>query len=118
MGLLANDEVFSLSLEIRRFLRPKDFNPELEIDHNWGDWHSFETHTQIRVYGFEGAPNVLPKIILDMIAYLEIIRQMCESNHLYLRSIGKQSFLPGYLSFGDFVVKNTKCYEIIGKKMK
>lgn len=118
MGLLGYDEDFSLSLEIKKFLRPKDFNPKLEIDHNGGDWHSFETHTQIRVYGFEGAPNVLPKTIPDIIAYLESIRQMHESNHLHLISRGKQSFLPSYLSFGDFVLKNTKSYELIGKKMK
>lgn len=52
---------YSLSEEIKRFLRPKDFNGP--IDHNWGDWYCLEGATMIRVHGFEDAPFIFPKTI-------------------------------------------------------
>ena len=63
---------YSLTDEIKRFLRPKDFNGP--IDHNWGDWYCLEGATMIRVYGFEDAPFILPKTVPNRVAYLEIVR--------------------------------------------
>lgn len=58
----------------------------------------------IRVYGFEDSPLFFPKIVPNRIAYMEIIRKMGESNSMHLASHDKQSFMPGTLYIGEFVV--------------
>lgn len=63
---------YSLFDEIKRFLRPKDFNGP--INHNWGDWYCLEDATMIIVYGFEDTPFILPKIVHERITYLDIVR--------------------------------------------
>lgn len=94
----------ALSEDVKRFLRPVDFGGPETIKYNWGDWYCFFNVTMIRVYGFEDAPLLLPKTVPNRIAYLEIIRQMGESNSMHLASHDKQSFLPGTLCIGEFVV--------------
>lgn len=49
-----------------------DFNGP--FNHNWGDWYCLEDVTMIRVYGFEDAPFILPNMVPNRIAYLEIFR--------------------------------------------
>jgi len=80
---------YSLSNEIKRFLRPKDFNGPPTMTHNWGDWYCLLDSTMIKVYGFEGTPFLLPKTVPDRIAYLEIARQMDYSNVMNLNAYDK-----------------------------
>lgn len=87
--LLGYDKNFSLSPEIKKLLRPLQFNEELGIDHNWGNWFSHENHTLIRVYGFGGIPNILPMTIPDQLAYLEIVRHMNGLAQVHLRASRK-----------------------------
>lgn len=61
--------------------------------------------TCFRVYGFEGRTYMLPKLVPDIIAYLEIVRQLSVSNAKHFADMRKQAFLPGTPIFGDF----TKC---------
>lgn len=80
---------YSLSNEIKRFLRPKDFNGPPTVGHHWGDWYCYIYSTMIRVYGFEDIPFLLPKIVPNRIAYLEIVRKMDYSNVMNLSAYEK-----------------------------
>lgn len=73
--------------------------------------------TCFRVYGFEGSPYMLLKLVPDKIAYLEIVRQLSVSNAKHFADMRKQAFLPRTLSCGDFTIVSTKSYEIIDKKL-
>lgn len=59
---------------------------------------------------------MLPKLVPDEIAYLEIVRQLSVSNAKHFADMHKKAFLPKTLSFGDFTIVSTKSYEIIDKK--
>lgn len=85
---------FALSEDVKRFLRPVDLRGLETVKHNWGDWYYFFYITMIRIYGFEGSSLLFPNTVLDRIAYLEIIRQMGDSDHMHLGSHDKQSFFP------------------------
>lgn len=106
---------YSLSDEIKRFLRPKDFNGK--IDHNWGDLYCLEGATMIKVYGFEDAPFILPKMIPNKTAYLEIVRQMDYCSVMNFSSFGKQEFMPSTLCFGDFTILAKEGYTMILDKL-
>lgn len=60
-----------------------------KVNHNWGDWYTYDDCTMIRVYGFEATPFLLPKIVPDKIAYLEIVRQLVYSDYMHLKSYNK-----------------------------
>lgn len=60
---------------------------------------------------------MLPKLVPDKIAYLEIVSQLSLSNAKHFVDMRKQAFLPGTLIFGDFTIVSTKDYEIIDKKL-
>ena len=63
MKLLRGEYNYTLSQEIKIFLRPKQFVDQSPVDHNWGDWYAFDNFTRIRVYGYEGCPYNLPIIV-------------------------------------------------------
>lgn len=69
------------------------------------------------MFGFEGAPLLLPKMVPNRIAYLEIIRQLAEASSTHLGAHGKQSLMPGYLCFEEFAVSSTKGYDLIKDKL-
>lgn len=85
---LGHNFYYKLSLETNIFLKPKEIKLEARINHKWGDWYAFEDFTLIKVYGFEGSTFFLPKIILNMVAYLEIVRKLGYSNFTHLKSYG------------------------------
>jgi hypothetical protein len=43
-----------------------------------GGWYAFSDCTKIRAYRFEGTPYLLPKIVPNRVAYLEIMRQLAK----------------------------------------
>lgn len=87
------------------------------MNHNWGDWYICQDFTYVRVFGFEGAPYVLPKPAPDKIAYLEIVRQMSVSNAQHFGGAHNFFFLPRTLHFGDFTIVSAKAYEIIDERL-
>lgn len=107
----------SISLEIQRFLRPKELCEDTPITHNWGDWYCFLDYTQIRVYGFEGKPYLLPIIVPNRVARLELIKQLSIASAKHLTDHGKQSIVPGLLVFLDFIVKISKSYGLLQNKL-
>lgn len=108
---------FALSENIKRLLRFADFGGPKTFKCNWGDWYCFSDVTMIRVYGFEGSPLLLPKIMPDRIAYLEIIRQMGDSSHMHLGSHEKQAFMPETLCVGEFIINGREGHEITWSKL-
>lgn len=106
----------SFSKEIKRFLRPHEHG-DTKVNHNWGDWYIYRDFTYVRVFGFKGAPYVLPKPAPNRIAYLEIVRQMNVSNAQHFGGTHKQVFLLETLHFGDFTIVSTKAYEIIDRRL-
>lgn len=69
------------------------------------------------MYGFEGAPLLLPRMIPSMIAYSEIVRQLASSSFTHLGTHGKQYLMPRYLCFGEFTMLSTKGYDLIEAKL-
>lgn len=55
--------------------------------------------------------------IPNWLANLEIIKQMNGSAQVHLRASRKQSFLPGFLSFGDFLIRSATSYELLEGKI-
>lgn len=76
-----------------------------------------EFHFFFRVYGFEGIPFMLPTLVPDKIAYLEIVRYLSMSNVKHLSGAHKQIFMLGTLHFRVFTIVFTKAYETIEKKL-
>lgn len=56
-------------------------------------------------------------MVPDIIVYLEIIRQMLDSNHMHLASHDKQSFLPRTLCVGEFIVNGREGKELTWSKL-
>jgi hypothetical protein len=54
---------YNLSPQVQKKLRPKEKDPKGKVNHNRGVWHAFIDFTMIRVYGFQEAPFLLPKIV-------------------------------------------------------
>lgn len=79
----------SISLEVKRFFKPKELCEDTMVTHNWRDRYCFLDYTQIRVYGFEGKPYLLPITVLDRVTYLEIVRQLLISSAIHLIEHGK-----------------------------
>lgn len=108
---------YTLSPEIKRFLRPKDFSPESQIDYNWGDWYCHPNHTEIRIFGYEGKPYMLPITVPNRVASLEIVRQLSVVSAKHLTDFGKQFIVPRLLVFSDFIVKSSKSYHLLQNKL-
>lgn len=106
----------SFSAEIKIFLRPHEHG-DTRVNHNWGDWYVCQDFIYVGVFGFEGAPYVLPKLVPNKITYLKIVRQMSVSNSQYFGGTHKQVFLPSTLHFGDFTIVSTKVYEVIDRRL-
>lgn len=53
----------------------------------------------------------------DIIAFLEIVRQLRVSNAKHFKGAHKQAFLPGTLHFLDFKIISIRAYETIDKKL-
>lgn len=70
----------SICKEIKRFLRPKDFDDRKIVDHNWGDWFVNKDFICFKIFGIEGSPYILPKLAPDKIAYSDIVQQLSVSN--------------------------------------
>lgn len=107
----------SISDGIKRFLRPKDCDERKILDYKWGDWFVNKDFACFKIYGFERIPYILPKLFLDRIAYIEIVRKLSVSNAKHFTDLCKQAFLPGTLSFHDFTIVSTKYYDIIDRKL-
>lgn len=60
---------------------------------------------------------MLPTLVPDMIAYLEIVRKISMSNAKHLGGTHKKVFMLGTLHFGDFTIVSTKAYKMIEKKL-
>lgn len=104
LKLLGNLYDYNLSLEIQRFLREKEKDPRKKVNHNRGEWYTFSNCTMIRIYGFEGTPHLLPRIVLDRLVYLENVRQLAKSDAIHIKGYSKQSIIPSTLCFGDFTI--------------
>ena len=108
----------SISLDIKRFLRPRDNGLGDKIKHNWGDWYAYDYFACIRVFGFKGRTYRLPTSMPNRIAYLEIVRQMSKSSKQHFKDKQrKKTFLLATLSFGDFIICATNSYGNIGEKL-
>lgn len=107
----------TLTHEVKRFLRLADIGRPKIIKHNWGDWYCFSNVTMIRVYGFEDSAFLLPKIVPNRIAYLEIIRQMGISNHIILNKHDKQPFMPGTICIDESTITRKEGHELTLNKL-
>lgn len=102
--------------KIKRFIRPHEYG-ETRVNHNWIDWYVCQDFSYVRIYGFEGTPYILPKLVPDRIAYLEIVRQLSVLNAKHFGGAHKQAFLLRTLHFGDFTIVSIKAYEVIDRKL-
>lgn len=107
----------ALSPKIQIFLRPKEYGEDTSIEHNWGDWYCFLDYTQIRVYGFEGKPYLLPFMVPNRVVCLEIVRQLSTVSAQHLTDHRKKSIVLGLLVFSDFIVKSSKSYGLLHNKL-
>lgn len=107
----------TFSLEIKKFLHPKEYDERQIINHNSKLTGMLSKITKIKVYGYEGVPFLLPIIVPNRIAYLENVRQLAASSSSHLGSHGKQSLMPGTLCFGEFTIYSTKGYGLIESKL-
>lgn len=85
LKLLGHPCDYNLSLEVQRFLRPKEKDPIKKVNRNWGDWYTYSDCTVIRAYGFKGSPHMLARVALDRVVYLEIVRKLAKSNAKHLK---------------------------------
>ena len=70
------------------------------------DWYFFEDHTEIRIYGVELQPFILPKFLTPIIFSLEFIRQRL--NYDYIHFVSKKNKVRFKLKneVGPFIVSN------------
>jgi hypothetical protein len=59
---------------------------QLSPDKRVGDWYLFENHIEIRVYGVEVQPFLLPRFLTPRIFSLEFIRKRLNSDYIHFVS--------------------------------
>jgi hypothetical protein len=67
------------------------------------DWYLYQNHTEIKVYGCELAPYILPKYLLMRIFALEYIRKMINSDDIHFVSMKKKQQLRIKGKIGSFI---------------
>jgi hypothetical protein len=80
---------------------------QLSPDKRVGDWYLFENHTEIRVYGIELQPFLLPRFLTPRIFSLEFIRQRLNFDYVHFVSRKYKSSFKLKKEVGPFVV-NTR----------
>jgi hypothetical protein len=83
-----------------------------------GDWFLFRDHTIIRVYGFSGAPYILPTFLTPSIFALEFIRKILHSENEHFVDYNKAYNIKFHYNIGPFVIKTRSTFPIIEKFLK
>ena len=107
---LFNPEVSRISTELKEML-----NPDLI-----GDWFLAKNFSLIRVFGFTGAPYVLPIFLTTNVFALEVMRQMilADKEHFTAPSLKRNSWIKYPLTVGNFVLKKEAALLIIEQILK
>ena len=102
---LFNPEVSRISTELREIL-----NPNLV-----GDWFLAKNFSLIRVFGFTGAPYVLPIFLTTSVFALEVMRQriLADREHFTAPSLKRSSWIKYPLIVGNFVLKKEVALPVI-----
>ena len=70
-------KVYQLFFNVELTKVLEDMRNKLQLSTNpTSDWFLFKDHTNIKVYGFIGAPYILPTFMTSILFALEYIRQM------------------------------------------
>ena len=112
--LLSTDVIPRISTEIRRILH-------LIEQAKIGDWYLYQNYTEIRIYGCELPPYMLPVFVPTRIFALEYIRQIMNMHDLYFVSRKQKTQFTLKAQIGPFIVKTrvaAKEADILLKQMK
>ena len=85
-------------------IRPMDNPHNLKVSHNWGDIIPYSILSMFRIYGFKGAPHVLPYQVPLKVGMDEVFWKLggLEETYLLKRSLG--SIFPTCIVAHQFVI--------------
>ena len=94
---LFNPELSRISNDLREIL-----NPDLV-----GHWFLAKNFSLVRIFGFTGAPYVLPIFLTTSMFSLEVMRQriLADKEHFTAPSLKRSAWIKYPLSVGNFVLK-------------
>lgn len=91
---------------LRTFLRPIDCCVRPNMCHQWGDIYFYKHATIIRIYGFLGRRNVLPRYVPLRIRFLEVTRQISilQDTDFPPKKARNENFFPDLTIFHNFSI--------------
>jgi len=77
------------------------------------DWYLFQYHTEIRIYGVEVQPFMLPKFLTIRIFDLEYIRQRFNFDYIHVASKKQKVTFKFKREVGPFIVNTTTVFQVV-----
>jgi hypothetical protein len=88
---------------------------QLSLDKRVGDWYIFENYTEIRIYGSELRPFLLPIFLTPRIFALEYIRQRLNSDDIHFVSRKYKANFKLKKEVGPFIVNTRSTLQVTTK---